>query len=88
MQFGAIVNTVQDTDLVEDAKYVGDASFLSDMPDKTLGFMAAVSSKSRLHAALLLCLPARYRVDPESKDTPCIFIAWRGVCVSGVLEGL
>lgn len=29
---------VQDTDLVEDAKYVGDASFLSDMPDKNLGF--------------------------------------------------
>lgn len=28
----------QDTDLVEDAKYVGDASFLSDMPDKNLGF--------------------------------------------------
>ena len=27
----------QDTDLVEDGKYVGDASFLADMPDKQLG---------------------------------------------------
>ena len=27
---------VKDTDLVEDPKYVGDASFLIDMPDKPL----------------------------------------------------
>lgn len=31
-----ILNDGQDTDLVEDAKYVGDASFLKDMPDKHL----------------------------------------------------
>ena len=27
-------NSLEDTDLVEDPKYVGDASFMADMPDK------------------------------------------------------
>ena len=29
-----VILLLEDTDLVEDPKYVGDASFMDDMPDK------------------------------------------------------
>jgi hypothetical protein len=41
---------LKDTDLVEDAKYVGNASFLKDMPDKLF-------DANMLHDLLLCDLP-------------------------------